>query len=159
MHLYSLKSLVAVLLLLATTCYCKTLYARDLHGSSVLCRQGLSLQSLPDMSGQNKVRPGQDQYTSGNDHDRSGQNQDTSGQSKEIVINGKVTAGDSSSPLEGAGILVKGTKNITGTQVDGTFTLLIKPGDKVLVITAEGYKAQEVPITRATEYYVTLQPL
>ena len=140
MHSYSLKSPipVVVLLLFGTTFHCKTLSARDLHVSSVLCRQGLSLQSLPDTSGQN---------------------QDTSGQSKEIVINGKVIAGESSSPLEGAGILVKGTKNITGTQVDGTFTLLIKPGDKVLVITAEGYKAQEVPLTKATEYYVTLQPL
>ena len=145
MRLYSLKSPVAVLLLLATTCYCKTSFARDLNGSSVLCRAvlcraglcraGLCLQSLPDTSGQN--------------HDTSGQ---------EIVINGKVIAGESSSPLEGAGILVKGTKNITGTQVDGTFTLLIRPGDKVLVITAEGYKPQEVPITKATEYYVTLQP-
>jgi hypothetical protein len=140
MRLYSLKSPVpvAVLLLLATTFYCTTLSARSRHGSSVPGRQGLSLQNRQDVSGQN---------------------QDTSGQDKEIVINGKVIAGESSSPLEGAGILVKGTKNVTGTQVDGTFTLLVRPGDKVLVITAEGYKAQEVPITKATEYYVTLQPL
>jgi hypothetical protein len=148
MRLYSLKSLVAVLLLLATTCYCKTSFARDLSVSSglcrdvlcrdELCREGQCLQSLPDTSGKN---------------------QDTSGQNKEIVINGKVIAGESSSPLEGVGILVKGTKNITGTLVDGTFALLIKPGDKVLVITAEGYKPQEIPITKATEYYVTLQPL
>jgi hypothetical protein len=140
MHLCSLKSPipVVVLLLLATTCYCTTLSARDPYELPVHCRQGLSLQSRPDVSGQN---------------------QDTSGQDKEIVINGKVIAGESSSPLEGAGILVKGTKNVTGTQVDGTFTLLVRPGDKVLVITAEGYKAQEVPITKATEYYVTLQPL
>ena len=150
MRLYSLKSPVAVLLLLATTCYCKTSFARDLNGSSVLCRAvlcraglcraglcraGLCLQSLPDTSGQN--------------HDTSGQ---------EIVINGKVIAGESSSPLEGAGILVKGTKNITGTQVDGTFTLLIRPGDKVLVITAEGYKPQEVPI-RSEEHTSELQSL
>lgn len=138
MYFYPLKSPVAVLLLLVTTCYCKTLSARDLSESSVLCRQVLSLQSRQDTSGQT---------------------QDTSGKNKEIVINGKVIAGESSSPLEGAGILVKGTKNITGTQVDGTFTLLIRPGDKVLVITAEGYKPQEIPITKATEYYVTLQPL
>jgi len=120
----------AVLLILAASCYSKTLYAQTRQEVFAPCRQDLFVETR----------------------------QDTSSPIKEIVISGKVSAGESSSPLEGAGILVKGTKNITGTQIDGTFTLLIRPEDKVLIVTAEGYKPQEIPITRSKEYYVVLMP-
>src|SRR5882757_10109420 len=121
---------IAVLLILAASCYSKTLYAQTGQNLFVPCQQDLSVETR----------------------------QDTSGPTREIVINGKVTASESSSPLEGAGILVKGTKNITGTQIDGTFTLLIRPEEKVLIVSAEGYKTQEIPITKSTEYYVVLKP-
>ena len=78
-------------------------------------------------------------------------------QTKKVNIAGRITSFEESFPLEGATVLVKGTKNITGTQADGTFNLSVAPENKVLVITLNGYESQEVKLTTAREYAVTLK--
>ena len=77
-------------------------------------------------------------------------------QSNTIVINGKVTSFDESLPLEGATVQVKNSKNATGSQADGSFTLSISPEEKILVISLAGYEKKEIPITNAKEYNIIL---
>jgi len=79
------------------------------------------------------------------------------GQTKKVNIAGKITSFEESFPLEGATVLVKGTKNITGTQADGTFNLSVDPGDKILIIKLNGYESQELELTKSREYSVTLK--
>ena len=78
-------------------------------------------------------------------------------QTKKVNIAGKITSFEESFPLEGATVLVKGTKNITGTQADGTFNLSVDPGDKILIIKLNGYESQELELTKSREYSVTLK--
>jgi hypothetical protein len=70
-----------------------------------------------------------------------------------IVINGKVTSFEESLPLEGASIIVKGSANITGTQADGTFTLLLAPADSMLVISLDGYEPKEIKTSAKNKQY------
>lgn len=78
-------------------------------------------------------------------------------QTKKVNISGRIISFEESFPLEGATVLVKGTKNITGTQADGTFNLSIEPGDKILIINLNGYESQEIKLSSAREYSVTLK--
>jgi hypothetical protein len=78
-------------------------------------------------------------------------------QTKKVNIAGKIISFEESFPLEGATVQVKGTKNVTGTQADGTFNLSVDAGDKFLVIKLNGYESQEVELTRSREYSVTLK--
>jgi len=70
-----------------------------------------------------------------------------------VVINGKVTSFEESLPLEGASIVVKGGSGTTGTQADGTFTLLINPGDTVLVVSLAGYETKEIKTSIKNNQY------
>ncbi len=72
---------------------------------------------------------------------------------REALINGKVISFEESLPLEGVSIMVKGTKNGTGTQPDGTYTLAVKEGDAVLVVSLEEYETQELKIRRDQQVY------
>jgi hypothetical protein len=78
-------------------------------------------------------------------------------QNKTFTINGKVISFEESFPLEGVSVAVKGTKNVTGTQSDGTFSLAVTPGDKTLVVTLTGYETQELSITNARDYEIVLK--
>jgi hypothetical protein len=78
-------------------------------------------------------------------------------QEKKIIINGKVTSFEESLPIEGAGIVVKGTNNQTGTQPDGTFSISVSPSDKILVVALSGYQTQEIKLTGATDYDIILK--
>ena len=70
-----------------------------------------------------------------------------------FVISGKVISFEESFPIEGAAVVVKGSKNSTGTQVDGTFSLTLQPIDTVIIISNEGYITQDVKINPATRDY------
>ncbi|HSC39348.1 MAG TPA: carboxypeptidase-like regulatory domain-containing protein [Chitinophagaceae bacterium] len=74
-------------------------------------------------------------------------------QTRSIVVNGKVTSFEESFPLEGASVVVKGTSNATGTQADGTFSLLIGPGDSVLVVSLNGYEPKEIKASARNKQY------
>lgn len=77
-------------------------------------------------------------------------------QVRPFTINGKITSFDESLPLEGVTVAVKGTNIVTGTQADGTFTLSVTAGEKLLV-SLEGYDKQEIVVTRATGYDIVLK--
>ena len=74
-------------------------------------------------------------------------------QTRSIVVNGKVTSFEESFPLEGASVVVKGTSNATGTQADGTFSLLIGPGDSILVVSLNGYEPKEIRASARNKQY------
>jgi TonB-dependent starch-binding outer membrane protein SusC len=79
------------------------------------------------------------------------------GQNKAVIINGKVTSFEESLPLEGVNVSVKGGKNITGTQADGSFTLAVSPEDKILLVSLEGYETKEIKIIKVREYDIVLK--
>jgi aspartate 1-decarboxylase len=78
------------------------------------------------------------------------------GHVKETIISGRVINNDDSSPLEGATVVVKGTKNITGTMPDGAFSLLVSKNDTVLIVSLNGYETKQIKITNETFYEIVL---
>ena len=75
----------------------------------------------------------------------------------DIQQNKKVsgTISDSEGPLIGATIMEKGTNNGTVTDLDGHFTLEVKP-NAVLVVSYVGYTAQELPTTGKSTFNIRL---
>ena len=59
-------------------------------------------------------------------------------------------------PVIGASILEKGTSNGTVTDLDGNYTLSVKPG-ATLVISYIGYKTQEIKVGNNSRIDVTLE--
>ncbi len=75
-------------------------------------------------------------------------------QSGKTVITGTVS--DDIGPVTGASVLEKGTSNGTITDVDGHYTLSVKPG-AVLVFSSIGYATQEVAVGSQTVVNVILK--
>lgn len=67
------------------------------------------------------------------------------------------TVSDSSGPLPGANVVVKGTTNGVTTDFDGKYTLNNVPSDAVLVFSFIGYAAQEVAVAGQSTVDVTLE--
>ena len=67
------------------------------------------------------------------------------------------TVSDSSGPLPGASVVVKGTSNGTQTDFDGNYTLNDVAGDATLVFSYIGFASQEVSVNGQTTINVTLQ--
>jgi len=78
-------------------------------------------------------------------------------QAKTITISGKVISFEESLALEGVSISVKGTKNNTGTQADGTFSLAVTGEHTVLVFELKDYETQEVTLNGKREYDIVLK--
>ncbi|HEY4148312.1 MAG TPA: carboxypeptidase-like regulatory domain-containing protein [Chitinophagaceae bacterium] len=75
-----------------------------------------------------------------------------------FVISGRVTSFEESLPLEGARVVVKGGPNATGTQADGTFSLLLAPADSVLLVSLSGYEPKEIKTSpKYKQYEIVLQ--
>ncbi len=70
-------------------------------------------------------------------------------------ITGKVIDADSSEPLIGASVLVKGTSSGTVTDLDGNYSVAANPGD-VLEISYTGYSTQEVTVGAASVIDISL---
>jgi TonB-linked SusC/RagA family outer membrane protein len=66
------------------------------------------------------------------------------------------TVVDAMGPVIGASILEKGTSNGTVTDLDGNYTLSVKPG-ATLVISYIGYKTQEIKVGNSSRINVTLE--
>lgn len=64
---------------------------------------------------------------------------------------------DSSGPVIGANVVVKGTTNGTVTDIEGHFTILNVPSDAVLQVSYIGYITQEVNIANRTQFDITMQ--
>ncbi|MDJ1498068.1 SusC/RagA family TonB-linked outer membrane protein [Cytophagaceae bacterium DM2B3-1] len=62
------------------------------------------------------------------------------------TITGKVTDATDGTPLPGVSVSVKGTTKGTTSSSTGTYSLTVGDGDKVLVFSFIGFKAQEVEI-------------
>ncbi len=67
------------------------------------------------------------------------------------------TVSDSSGPLPGASVVVKGTTNGTQTDFDGNYTLNDVAGDATLVFSYIGYASMEVAVNGQSTINVTLQ--
>ena len=63
---------------------------------------------------------------------------------------------DSMGPLIGATVKVKGTSNGVATDMDGNFTLDVKPG-ATLIISYVGYSTQEVVVTQQSSLKITMK--
>ncbi|HSJ67846.1 MAG TPA: TonB-dependent receptor plug domain-containing protein, partial [Anditalea sp.] len=74
------------------------------------------------------------------------------------VVTGAVLSGDDFLPLPGVTVMVRGTTRGTVTDMDGTFSIPINPGDEALTFSFVGFAPQEIPITNANSYDITLQP-
>ncbi len=68
----------------------------------------------------------------------------------------KGTVSDANGPVIGATIMEKGTSNGTVTDLDGNFTLNVKPG-ATLVVSYVGYKTQEVAVGNNSSFNLTLE--
>ncbi len=68
-------------------------------------------------------------------------------------VSGVVT--DAEGPVIGASVMEKGTSNGTVTDLDGNFTLDVRPG-AVLVISYVGYATQEIPVGNQSTFSITL---
>ena len=70
-------------------------------------------------------------------------------------INGTITAMDSSEPLIGVTILVKGTTTGTTTDIDGNFSITADE-NATLVVSYTGYTSQEIPVNGRTQINIAL---
>lgn len=66
------------------------------------------------------------------------------------------TVSDAMGPIIGANVLEKGTSNGMITDINGNFTLNVKPG-ATIVVSFIGYVSQEIKITNQTKLNVTLK--
>lgn len=74
------------------------------------------------------------------------------------VLSGSVLDAQSKEPLQGASILVKGTRIGTLTNAAGRFSLEVPEGAKILVVSYVGYATREVEITGQNEVNLLLDP-
>ena len=65
---------------------------------------------------------------------------------QQLQIKGHVSTAKDNTPLPGASILEKGTKNGVTTNFDGDFTINVRNEDAILVISYVGYAKQEIPV-------------
>lgn len=73
-----------------------------------------------------------------------------------FILSGKVTD-DRGNPISGASIIEKGTSNGTITNESGTFTITVKNGNAVLVISHLGYTTQEIGVGTKTSLPIVLK--
>lgn len=73
------------------------------------------------------------------------------------LISGLVISDESSAPVEGVTVKVKGTDKVSGTQADGVFYINVDEKDSVLVFSLDEYKPREVKITGVTQVDVRLE--
>lgn len=76
-------------------------------------------------------------------------------QQQTVTITG-IVKDKSGEPIIGANVLEKGTTNGVITNIDGQYTLKVKGGNSVLVISYIGYKSQEVTVGSQRKIDVTL---
>ena len=76
-------------------------------------------------------------------------------QTPAVKISGKIITA-AGQPLEGVTVGEKNAINMTTTDVNGSFTLVV-PGDAVLVITYVGFKKQEVSVAGKTQLLIELE--
>ena len=76
----------------------------------------------------------------------------------QVVITGTVSASDTKETLPGATVIVKGSTTGTVTNIDGKYTINVKPGKIILVYSFMGYTTQEIEVGDRTLIDVALDP-
>jgi len=76
---------------------------------------------------------------------------------QQLPVKGKVTGADSGGPLPGVTVRVKGGTAGTVSKPDGTYSLLLKQPDAILVFTFTGYATQEVTVSGRNVLDIVLQ--
>lgn len=76
---------------------------------------------------------------------------------QERTVEGTVLGADSSDPLPGVNVKIKGTTTGTVTDFDGKFKLVIPEGSEELSFSFIGYKTQDVSIGSRTTFDITLE--
>src|SRR5690606_40375673 len=66
------------------------------------------------------------------------------------TVRGTVTSSADNAPIPGVNIVVKGTTTGTTTDVNGDFSIRVKPED-ILVFSFIGYHAEEIEVGRSEE--------
>ena len=66
------------------------------------------------------------------------------------------TVVDATGPVIGASVMEKGTSNGTITDLDGNFTLSVKPG-ATIVVSYIGFETQEIAIGNRDNFQITLK--
>jgi len=74
----------------------------------------------------------------------------------QVNITGKVTGSTSNAPVAGASIIVKGTSTGSQTDADGAFAITVPSNSSILVISAVGYKNQEITVGGTTNFTIVL---
>ncbi|SDC75206.1 iron complex outermembrane recepter protein [Algoriphagus faecimaris] len=73
------------------------------------------------------------------------------------TITGTVLDASFGDPVPGATVLIKGTTRGVPTDLDGKFTLEVRPGDEVLVVSFVGYLTQEIEIGSQSTFTINLE--
>ena len=73
------------------------------------------------------------------------------------IVKGKVTASDTGESLPGANFIVKGTTRGATTDLDGSFSIELKPEERFIVFSFVGYEDQEVEVTDVLTINVALK--
>ncbi len=73
-------------------------------------------------------------------------------------VTGTVTSADDGQPIPGVSVSVKGTTLGTITNIDGLFELKVPEDSKTLVVSFVGMKTQNVELTSASDYTITMNP-
>ncbi len=83
--------------------------------------------------------------------------QDTVAQKETRTISGIIKSYEEATPLEGVLVTVKGTQRQSGSQPDGIYYITVSAKDSVLKFSYDGFYSQEIKITNASEYNISLK--
>ena len=76
--------------------------------------------------------------------------------SQDVTVKGKVTTGDSGTPIAGVSILQKGTKNGVTTSVSGEYSITV-PRNAILSFSSVGFTDREVKVDGRTDIDIKLE--
>ncbi len=74
----------------------------------------------------------------------------------QMQVEGRVTSSEDDAGLPGANILIKGTSVGTVTDLDGRYSIEIPSDESVLVFSAVGYVAEEIPVNGRSTINLTM---
>ena len=80
------------------------------------------------------------------------------GYAQSRTISGVVNDSETGETIPGVAVIEKGTTNGTATKFDGKFSITLKSSPAILVFTAIGYEAKEVPAGSQDNMTVSLKP-
>src|SRR5271154_4689293 len=74
------------------------------------------------------------------------------------VVQGTVTGQDDGKPIPGVNVLIQGTSKGTTTDINGTYTLQLSPGENILVVSYVCYKNSTVEVGDRTKVDIVMEP-